>query len=158
MNSFSRLEGSRLRRLGMAWVGFGIVLALHVTDEALTGFLSVYNPTVLALRAQLGFWPMPTFSFGIWLSGLIIGVAFLVSLSPFAFRNARLFRPFSYFCVAVVGLLNALGHTVATILGHTVASVRFARPAPGFYSSPLLFLAACWVLLELRRTANRGHS
>src|SRR4029077_18804425 len=44
--------------LGVAWIVFCGALALHVTDEALTGFLSVYNPTVLALRQQLGFWPM----------------------------------------------------------------------------------------------------
>jgi hypothetical protein len=29
--------------------------AVQVTDEALTGFLSVYNPAVVALRVKLGF-------------------------------------------------------------------------------------------------------
>jgi hypothetical protein len=143
------------RGLGIAWVAFGIALALHVTDEALTGFLSIYNPTVLALRAQVGFWPMPTLTFGVWLIGLSMGIVMLLALSPFAFRNARWFRPLCYFVVVVMGLLNALGHTVATVLGHTVPSVRFARPAPGFYSSPLLFVIAFWVLMELRRNANR---
>jgi len=146
------------RRLGMAWIGFSIALALHVTDEALTGFLSIYNPTVRALRAQLGFWPMPTFTFAAWISGLSVLIVVMLALSPFAFRNARWLRPLFYACVVVAGLLNALGHTVATILGHTVPSVRFARPAPGFYSSPLLFAAACWLLFELRRTAaDRIH-
>jgi hypothetical protein len=36
---------------GMAWVMMWLALAIYVTDEALTGFLAVYNPTVLALRA-----------------------------------------------------------------------------------------------------------
>jgi hypothetical protein len=33
-------------RFGWAW------LALHVTDEALTGFLSVYNAAVRTIRGQ----------------------------------------------------------------------------------------------------------
>jgi hypothetical protein len=132
----------------MMWV----TLALHVTDEALTGFLSVYNSTVLELRARLGFWPMPTFEFREWLTGLILGIVLLATLSPFAFRNTRWIRPIFYFCAVVTGVVNALGHTVATILGHTVSTVRFQRPAPGFYSSPLLLIVSIYVLMQLRRT------
>jgi hypothetical protein len=139
-------------RLGIAWVALCLALAVHVTDEALTGFLSVYNPTVLALRAKLGFWPMPTFEFREWLAGLVFGILLLAALSPFAFRNARWIRPIFYFCAIVTGVLNALGHTVATILGQTVSTVRFSRPAPGFYSSPLLLMAAIYALVQLRRT------
>jgi hypothetical protein len=139
-------------RLGIAWIFMWIALALHVTDEALTGFLRVYNPTVLSLRARLGFWPMPTFSFREWLTALTVGILLLVVLSPFAFRNAVWLRPISYFVAIVTGILNALGHTLATILGHTVATVRFPRPAPGFYSSPLLLAAAIYLLIQLRKT------
>ncbi len=142
------------RRLGIAWVMFCGALALHVTDEALTGFLSVYNPTVLALRAKFGFWPMPTFEFREWLTGLIIVIAIATALSPLAFRNARGMRPLMYFCAIVMGVFNALGHTAATILGHAVSSVRFPRPAPGFYSSPLLFVAAIYLLVQLRKTRH----
>jgi hypothetical protein len=56
-----------------------------------------------------------------------------------------------YLVSVVAGLFNALGHTVATILGHTVATVRFARPAPGFYSSPVLAIASIYLLVQLRR-------
>ena len=56
---------------GRAWILLCLALALHVFDEARTGFLDVYNPTVLAMRERLGWWPMPTFSFGVWLAGLI---------------------------------------------------------------------------------------
>lgn len=139
-------------RLGVAWVMMWIALALHVTDEALTGFLSVYNPTVLALRARFGFWPMPTFAFREWLTGLILGIALLATLSRFAFRNARWIRPLLYFCAVVTGIVNALGHTVATILGHTVSTVQFQRPAPGFYSSPPLLIVSIYALVQLRRT------
>ena len=46
------------RGLGMAWIGMWLALAVHITDEALTGFLNIYNPTVIALHARFGFWPM----------------------------------------------------------------------------------------------------
>ncbi|MBV9075796.1 MAG: hypothetical protein JOZ10_19400 [Acidobacteria bacterium] len=141
-------------KLGISWIGLWLALAVHVTDEALTGFLSVYNPTVVAMHAKLGFWPMPTFTFREWLAGLSLGIAVLAMLSPFAFRNARWLRPLFYFCAVVLAILNAIGHTLGTILGHTVESVRFARPAPGLYSSPLLFLAGCFALVQLRRTRN----
>ena len=138
----------------MMWM----TLALHVTDEALTGFLSVYNPTVLALRAWLGFWPMPTFEFREWLTGLILGILSLATLSRFAFRNVRWIRPIFYFCAVVTGIVNALGHTIATILGHTVSTVRFQRPAPGFYSSPLLLIVSIYALVQLRRTRHLPSS
>jgi hypothetical protein len=51
-------------------------------------------------------------------------------------------------------ILNALGHTLGTILGHTVPSVRFARPMPGFYSSPLLAAASLFLIWTLRKTAG----
>jgi len=140
-------------RLGMAWVAMCLALAIHVGDEALTGFLSVYNPTVSALRARFCFWPMPTFGFREWLTDLAIGITLLVLLSPFAFRNAGWMRPIMYFSAVVFGILNALGHTLGTIFGRTVSSVRFPRPAPGFYSSPLLFCAAVYLLLQLRKTS-----
>jgi len=139
-------------RLGVAWIGMWLALALHVTDEALTGFLLVYNPTVLALRGRFGFWPMPTFTFKAWLGGLILGILILAGLTPFAFQNVRWIRPIFYFVAVVAGLFNAMGHTLATIFGQTVTSVRFPRPAPGFYSSPLLLAAAIYALVGLRNT------
>jgi hypothetical protein len=138
-------------KLGVAWVLLALALAVHVTDETLTGFLSVYNPTVLALRARFGSWPMPTFEFRVWLTGLILGVVLLLALSPFAFRGSRWIRPLFYFLVVMM-FFNAMGHTLGTIFGQTVSSVRFPRPAPGFYSSPLLFAASIYGFVQLRRT------
>jgi hypothetical protein len=134
-------------------MSFCFALALHVADEALTGFLSIYNPTIIALRERFGLWPMPTFEFREWLIGLITLVVLLFALSPLMLRNARWVRPIAFFFVVVAGILNACGHTVATILGHTVSSVTFPRPAPGFYSSPLLFATACLVLFQLKATS-----
>lgn len=138
----------------MLWIS----LALHVTDEALTGFLSVYNPTVLALRARFRFWPMPTFDFREWLAGLALGIVCLASLSPLAFRNVRWIRPLFYFFAVVAGVMNALGHTLATVLGRTVSTVHFPRPAPGFYSSPLLLVVSIYALRQLRQTRHLPSS
>jgi hypothetical protein len=138
-------------RLGVAWVALCVAFACHVLDEALTGFLLVYNPTVLALRERLGYWPMPTFEFREWLTGLIVAVLVFLALSPFAFRESRWIRPVFY-VFAVIMLFNGLGHTAGTILGHTVRSVRFPRPMPGFYSSPLLLATSVYGLVQLRRT------
>lgn len=138
--------------LGRAWLAFCIALALHVTDEALTGFLSVYNPTVTALRSRLPWWPMPTFGFREWLAGLIVAIVFALLLSPLFFRGGRPVRPFAWIVVALVGVGNGMAHITGTILGRTVASVHFSRPMPGFWSSPFLIAAAVWVMVELTRT------
>jgi hypothetical protein len=140
------------KKLGVAWLGLCLALAVHVFDEASTGFLAVYNPTVVALREKLGFWPMPTFEFRDWLTGLILAIIVLLALSPFVFRGASWIRPLFY-VFAVLMLLNGIGHTVATIFGRTVSTVHFSRPAPGFYSSPLLLIASIYALWQLRRTA-----
>ncbi len=149
--ALSRVE-SRTNQLGWAWLALCGALVLHVTDEALTGFLSVYNPTVLALRSRLGWWPMPTFQLREWLIGLTVAVGIGFLLSPFFFRGGRPIRPFGWIVAVLVGVGNGLAHITGTIFGRTVATVRFSRPMPGFWSSPLLIAAAVWVLLELRRT------
>jgi hypothetical protein len=142
---------SSTSRLGIAWVLLCLALAAHVLDEALTGFLSVYNPTVLALRDRLGYWPMPTFEFRGWLTGLIAGVVILLALSPFVFRGAPWMRPVFYILAGLM-LMNGLGHTLGTVAGRTVSSVHFTRPMPGFYSSPLLLGCSVYALLQLSRT------
>jgi hypothetical protein len=154
MNASPRahLGTSDSKKLGVAWLGLCLALAVHVFDEASTGFLAVYNPTVVALRQKLGFWPMPTFEFRDWLTGLVVAIIVLLALSPFAFRGARLIRPLFY-VLAVLMLLNGIGHTLASIFGRTVSTVHFPRPAPGFYSSPLLLIASIYALWQLRRTA-----
>jgi hypothetical protein len=139
---------------GRAWFALTVAFALHVLDEATTGFLNVYNPTVTAMRSRWAWFPMPTFQFREWLVGLIIGVVFCFALTPLAARGSRGLRPLAWF-YAVLHLFNAMGHTVATILGHTVASVTFSRPAPGFYSSPFLFIGSVWLMVQLRKTRPR---
>jgi len=140
---------------GLAWILLCLAFCAHVADEALTGFLNVYNPTVTAMRDRLGWFPMPTFEFRQWLVGLIVANLILLALTPFAYRNARGLRPLAYFFAGVM-LLNGMGHTVFTVLGRTVASVQFPRPAPGFYSSPFLLITSIYLFMRLRasRTAK----
>ena len=136
---------------GRAWVFLCLAFCAHVADEALTGFLPVYNATVLAMRSQHKWFPMPTFGFREWLTGLIVANLVFLRLTPFAFRNAWWLRPLAYF-YAGVHFLNGMGHTLATIFGQTVSTIHFARPAPGFYSSPLLFAGSIYLLIRLRAT------
>lgn len=130
------------RRFGVAWLGLCLAFAAHVVDEATTGFLALYNPTVEAIRARLPWFPVPTFTFLVWLGLLIVAVSLLLGLSVFAFRGASWLRPLAY-TFAVVMLLNSAGHTVGTIY--------MGRAMPGVYSSPLLFVGAIWLLVATRR-------
>ena len=131
----------RLTQVQRAWLLLVAALALHVIDEASTGFLDVYNPTVRALREQWGWFPMPEFRFGVWATGLAALVVALALLTPLIGRGPRTVQ---LAAVAFAGLmvLNGVGHIAGTIAGRTVATVRFERPMPGFWSSPLLIGAA----------------
>ena len=137
---------------GRPWFALTVAFALHVLDEATTGFLQVYNPTVAAIRGRWRFFPMPTFGFREWLIGLLAAVLLCFALTPVAARGARWLRPLAWF-YALIMFFNGMGHTLFTILGHTVAAVTFSRPAPGFYSSPFLFIGSAWVIVRLWQTA-----
>ena len=136
---------------GSGWLALTVAFALHVFDEAVTGFLNIYNPTVIALRERWRWFPMPTFQFREWLVGLIVAVIVCFALTPLAARGVRWFRPLAWFAV-VIQFSNAMGHTIGTIVGHTVAMVTFPRPAPGFYSSPFLFIGSIWLMRDLWKT------
>ena len=138
---------------GGAWVLLCLAFCAHVADEALTGFLPLYNATVQAMRAEYSWYPMPTFEYREWLIGLIVANVVLLLLTPLAHRNSRYLRWFAY-VFAVVMFLNGMGHTLATIFGRTASSVPIPRPAPGFYSSPLLLADSVYLFLRLRRSTK----
>ena len=131
------LERVSRRELGSAWMALSLSLALHVFDEAMTDFLSVYNPTVLAIREQFPFLPLPVFTFQIWLSGLIGAVLLLLLLSPYAFRGENWVRILSY-PLGILMLCNGLLH-----IG---GSLYLRQPMPGVYSSPLLLGSSIYLL------------
>jgi len=146
----TRASASR-GNFGLPWFLLCLAFCAHVTDEALTGFLDIYNPTVIAIRARWIWFPMPTFAYREWLIGLIIANVILLALTALAYRNARALRPLGYFFAGVM-FLNGMGHTFFTVLGRTVPSVQFPRPAPGFYSSPFLLVTSVYLFLRLRAT------
>jgi hypothetical protein len=121
---------------GVAWIFLSLALTLHVVDEALTDFLSVYNPAVQAIRKRFPFLPLPTFTFRVWLAGLCLGVLVAFGLSFLAFRGSRLAIVVAY-PVAVLMFANGIGHIVASLYRR--------RAMPGVYSSPLLVAASAYL-------------
>ena len=120
-----------------AWVAMVSAVALHVVDEALTGFLPFYNDLVHRLHEHFGFFPAPTFTFPVWIGGLAIAVAMCYALTPHMARGGTTMR--------VVN--TTLGvRMVANALGHLLGSIYLGRLLPGFWSSPLLLAAAGWVV------------
>lgn len=120
-----------------AWLSLVLAVAVHVADEAASGFLPFYNQLVLDLRGRLGFFLLPTFSFRAWLGGLM--VAILIGLAALAAvaRGGRLIR-------VVTTALGVL--MVGNALGHLLGSLWTGRVLPGALSSPLLLAAAVFVV------------
>ena len=145
----STANHSHPSNFGPAWIALCLALAVHVTDEALTDFLSVYNPTVESIRQRLPFLPIPTFTFGMWLTGLILAVIVLLVLSRFAFRGATWMRPVAY-GFAILMMANGLQHIAS--------SIYTGRLMPGVYSSPVLLICSIYLLKRLRngKSAARG--
>ena len=123
---------------GWAWVTLCVALAIHVADEALSDFLSIYNPAVRAIRARFPFLPLPTFTFPVWLGGLIAADLLLLALTPAAFRGAPGMRP----AAVAFGIVMA-GNGLLHLLG----SVYMRRVMPGTWSAPIILAAAIYLLM-----------
>ncbi|NNG16456.1 MAG: HXXEE domain-containing protein [Gemmatimonadales bacterium] len=136
-------------RWAAGWVTLTAAFALHVVDEATHDFLDWYNPAVLTLREQLGWFPMPTFDQGVWLAGLIGALVILFALTPAVARGRRWIVPVAYI-YACVHIVNGLGHLAIS------ASTR--QWIPGVLSSPFLFAAAVWLFIETGRARRLASS
>ena len=132
-----------------AWLYLVAALGVHVVDEALTGFLDFYNPLVRQLRERLGFWPMPTFTFGVWLSGLILAVVVLALLTPAVRRGATGTRALCWLFGVIM-----IGNGIA----HLAGSVYFQRWLPGATSAPLLLIAAIALLKATRARTDHADT
>lgn len=134
-----------IRHWAMSWVILTFALAIHVIDEAVNDFLPLYNSLVETLRVTYSWMPFPTFTFSVWIGGLVVGVIALAAMTPLVFRGYRWLRALSLFLGALM-VVNALGHIVASIwLGYLV---------PGVYSSPLLLAAAVALLIAAARARD----
>jgi Protein of unknown function with HXXEE motif len=120
-------------RHARAWLLLVGALAVHVVDEALTGFLDFYNPLVLSIRSEMRWFPMPTFTFGVWLAGLVLLVIVLAGLTPVV-RRGGVAAWLASWVLSVIMLLNGIGHLIG--------SVYFERWLPGATSAPLLLVAS----------------
>ncbi len=129
-------------RFGIAWMALVFVLAIHVVDEMATDFLPFYNSLVTSIQATSPWFPMPTISLPVWLNGLGIALVALLLSSPLVFEGKRFMRPIAF---AFGGLM------VLNALGHIGGSVYYGKAVPGVYSSPLLLIAALFLLLMAYR-------
>lgn len=120
-----------------AWLLLMAALALHVADEAVTGFLPFYNDMVGSLRARWEFVLLPTFTFPVWLGGLIAGLVIGLALIGRIGRGGVIAR-------ALCGIFSVL--MIGNALGHLLGSAYLGRPLPGFWSSFLLLPAALHLL------------
>jgi hypothetical protein len=142
-NSESR---SLINKHGYAWVWLTVALAIHVTDEASNDFLSVYNPIVNKLVSKYPYLPLPTFTFSLWITGLIIAIAALFALSLAVFHGKKFTIYFSFFYGGLM-LLNGLTHIAG--------SFALGRVLPGTWSAPLLIIASLYLLVTTIRVGKR---
>jgi len=123
----------------VAWLLLVTALALHVFDEATTGFLPLYNEVVSGLCERLGFFPMPNFTFPQWIGGLVTLICVCYLATPVVARGGRVIRTLT----TAFGILM-----VVNALGHLLGSLFLGRLLPGFWSSPFLLPAAVWVVVR----------
>lgn len=133
---------------GVAWILLCVALGIHVFDEATNDFLSVYNPAVNLIRQHAPFVPLPTFTYGVWLTGLIIGIIVLLCLSPLVFRGNRRMFLVSYLFGTLM-IVNAIGHVAGSFM--------LGRPMPGVYSSPLLLGGAIFLIMAARNHQSKSR-
>ncbi len=144
---------------GRPWFALTVALVLHVLDEASTGFLNIYNPTVTAMRARFALFPMPTFGFRAWLVGLIAGVALCFALTPLAARDARWLRPLAWFYAACHVLQRPRTYRGDDPRAH---GCKRARRATGagilFFATAFhrIFIGSVWLMVRLWKTASRS--
>ena len=136
-------------RFGIAWMVLVFVLAIHVVDEMATGFLPFYNSLVTSVQAHYDWFPMPVISMPVWLNGLGAALVALLLSSPLVFEGKRYMRPIALIFGGLM-VLNAFGH-----IG---ASFYLGKAVPGVYSSPLLLVAAVFLLLMAHRDRRVTNS
>lgn len=123
----------------VAWLFLVTSFGLHVLDEALGGFLPIWNQFVTNSRKQLGIFPAPTFSFNLWLGGLVVAIIIGYCLTPIVSRGGKVIRTVAV-VLGIIMILNAFGH----LLG----SYYIGEVIPGMWSSPFLLFAATFLLIR----------
>ena len=103
------------KTLGIAWILLCVALGIHIFDEATNDFLSIYNPAANLIRQHVPLIQLPTFTYGAWLAGLIIGIIILLCLSPLVFfGNQRMFL--ASYLFGILMIVNAIGHVAVSFI------------------------------------------
>jgi hypothetical protein len=123
-------------------------LAVHVIDEASTGFLEFYNPLVSRIRSTAAWFPAPTFTFGPWIAGLTVAVILLALLAPAVRRGLPGTRAGSWVFAAIM-FLNGVGHLAG--------SAYFGMWLPGATSAPVLLVASALLARAAWRRAPAAN-
>lgn len=114
-----------------AWMLLCAALAVHITDEATTGFINLYNPAVVAMGL-----PALQMTFPLWIGLLALGVAGLLILSIWVRRGTFWTIQAAYAFSFLMG---------SNALAHLVYSLHRGAWMSGAYTSPLLLAAAAWL-------------
>lgn len=133
------ISGGFLNKNVVAWLFMVSAIAIHVIDEAMNGFLPIYNQIITDLKEKVTFLPAPTFSFDIWIGGLIGAIILSYGLTYFIGRGGKIIRIIS----VVLGFLM-----VGNAFVHCIASIYFGSIFPGALSSPLLLATALFVIVQ----------
>jgi len=128
-----------------AWLFVCLHLAAHSAEEALNGFVEVWNPVLLAVRTATGI-PLPQFEFQAWLTMLVIGVGALTAMTPLVARGVRGFHAGSY-VFALAMIVNGVHHLASPLY--------LGRFLPGQYTSPLLILSSLWLIRKTSAATGR---
>lgn len=141
---FSKLSdySKETKAHGLAWMLLSTTIGIHVFDEAIHDYLSFYNPIVNSIQQSVPFLPLPTFTYGAWLAGLIVGIIVLLCLSPLVFRGNRWMFLVSYI-LGTIMILNAVVHMTGSVI--------MGRPMAGVYSSFILLAAAVFLIINARK-------
>ena len=138
------------RRHWLAWMSLCGALAIHVADEALTGFLDRYNPIFREAREQYPLLLLPTFTFEIWLPLLIFAVVMLSAASWFVWKGRWAMRPISH-VFAIFMLVNGL-----LGLAGLICETYMREFMPGVYTSPLLVATSIALIVYTRALSARA--
>jgi hypothetical protein len=130
------------RRCYFAWLLLCGVLSAHVADEALTGFLDLYNAAVTAMGL-----PSLQFTFPVWITLLALAIAGLLILSYWV-RRGTWWTVHAGYVFAFLMLANGIAHLSFSI--HRRAWMS------GAYTSPVLVAASLNLgTATVRRTSYR---
>jgi hypothetical protein len=138
-----------VKKHGLAWILLTASLAIHVMDEAVNDFLSVYNPVVVSIRNSYPFLPLPTFTFPYWITNLILAIVLLFAVSIFVYRGKRGMVFVSYL---YGGLMIVNGLT------HFAGAIYFGEVMPGTWSAPLLIIASVYLILMANKVSKMNRN